>query len=157
MRRRIELRFIFIFVVLFVFGGIALVAASSENIRWYSYEEGLIRGEAEHKKILLSFYADWCAYCKKMEKETFNNPSIQAYLDENFIAVRINSDKETKLAREFEIRGLPTTWFVTANGEKIGSRPGFVDAREFLPILQYVSTDSYKKMNFSKFMEALND
>ena len=145
------------FAVLFIFGGVASGAASSENIRWYSYEEGRIRGEAEDKKILLSFYADWCAYCKKMETETFKNPSIQAYLDENFITVRVNSDKETKLAREFEVRGLPTTWFITANGEKIGSRPGFVSAREFLPILKYIHTDSYEKMNFTKFMEGLND
>jgi thiol-disulfide isomerase/thioredoxin len=45
-------------------------AAAAEGIRWYSYEEGAASSRSSGKKLFLHFYADWCGFCEKMEKET---------------------------------------------------------------------------------------
>ena len=56
--------------------GIACVAPASESINWRSYEEGMVLGKVEEKKVFLHFYADWCAFCRKMAKDTFQDPTV---------------------------------------------------------------------------------
>jgi thioredoxin-related protein len=73
-----------------------------------------------------------------MEKETFVDPSVVSYLTENFIAIRVNSDREKKLATDFRVRGLPDNWFMKASGEVIGHRPGYIPPDAFFKILQSV-------------------
>jgi thioredoxin-related protein len=136
-------------------GAIDAVATQAGNggIQWSSYAEGRQRGEAENKKVFLVFNADWCRYCLQMEKETFQNPTVIAYVNRNFIPISVNSDKEQKIAAKYNVRGLPSTWFISENGDRIGNRPGYIDSDEMLNILKYIGTDSYQSMSFQSFME----
>ncbi|GBC63420.1 thioredoxin family protein [Desulfonema ishimotonii] len=132
---------------------VTAVAPDSPAIRWYAYQEGIDRGKHEKKKVFINFYADWCRYCKVMEQKTFKDDGVIAYLNDNFISVRVNSDKNKKLAADYNITGLPLSWFVSEAGENIGSQPGYIPPNMLLPLLKYIHTDSYKTMNFKKFME----
>jgi thioredoxin-related protein len=129
-------------------------ADASDKIKWRSYDEGLALAKQEGKKVFIHFYADWCAYCKKMEKETLTNLSVIDSLNNDFIPVLVNSDKERDLARDFYIRGLPSTWFVSETGEKISSLPGFITAEMLLNALKFIQTDSYKTMSFKDFIKS---
>jgi len=126
-----------------------------QNIKWHDYEDGMALGKNKSKKILINFYADWCHYCKEMEDKTYKDNSIISYLNQNFVSIKINSDKNRKLAQNFNVRALPATWFVAETGENIGNRPGYIDAETMLPILKYIHTDSYKTMSFKDFMDKL--
>jgi len=128
-------------------------AAADGGIEWLSYAEGRQRGEAENKKVFLVFNADWCRYCLKMEKETFQDPSVVAYVNRNFVPVSVNSDKEHAIAEKFKVQGLPSTWFLSENGDRIGSRPGFIPADEMLQILKFIGSDSYRSMSFQTFVK----
>lgn len=127
--------------------------ASGGGIQWLSYAEGRQRGENQNKKVFLVFNADWCRYCLKMEKETFQNPTVIAYVNRNFVPVSVNSDKEQTIADKYKVKGLPDTWFIAENGERIGNRPGYIPADEMLKILKFIATDSYRSMNFQTFVE----
>jgi len=127
--------------------------ADASRIRWYDYDEGTSLGKEQGKKILLFFWAEWCASCEKMKKETFQVPDVVAFLNKNFIPVKIDSENEKKLASKYYVRGLPTTWFLNERGERIGSRPGFMSPDLFLSILKYMHTNSYRDMSFSEFAE----
>ena len=129
------------------------ISVNSSGIKWYSYEEGIERGKEEKKNVFLNFYTQWCGYCKKMDKETFANSSIIAYLNENFISIKVNSDKERQIANYYYVNGLPTSWFLSKEGSKISSLPGYIPSDMLINILKYIHTDSYKKMNFRKFMK----
>jgi thioredoxin-related protein len=128
---------------------------SQEGIKWHTYEEGMALGKNEKKKVFLSFYADWCRYCKVMDSKTFKDDSIVSYLNENFIAIKVNSDMERKLAASYRVTGLPSTCFIAETGENIGSQPGYIPPETMLPLLKYINTDSYKKMDWQKFMESM--
>jgi thioredoxin-related protein len=128
-------------------------AQSSGGIQWMSYDEGLERGEAENKKVFLVFNADWCRYCLQMEKETFANPTVITYVNRNFVPISVNTDKEQRIASKYNVRGLPSTWFISENGEKIGNRPGYIPADEMISILKYIGSDSYRTMSFKAFVE----
>lgn len=131
--------------------------AFSSGVKWYTYKEGVERGKHEKKNVFLNFYADWCGFCKKMDRETFKDPTVISYLNENFISVRVNSDKELDVARQYYVTGLPVSWFIAENGEKISSLPGYVPADLLVNILKYIYTDKYKEMSFRDFVSAESD
>lgn len=127
------------------------VQAGSGDIQWLSYAEGRQRGEAEQKKVFLVFQADWCRYCHQMEKETFSDSAVIAYVNRNFVPISVNSDKEGEIAAKYNVRGLPSTWFLSEKGERIGNRPGYITRKEMLTILKYIGSDSYLTMSFKDF------
>ncbi len=130
-----------------------LSVANALAIQWIPYDQGLKTGKATHRKVFLNFYADWCGYCKKMDAETFKDPEVAQYLEENFVSIRVNSEKDADLARSYFVRGLPSSWFIDENGDKISDLPGFVPPDMFLTILKYIHSDSYQEMTFKEFMD----
>ncbi|SLM28598.1 putative thioredoxin [Desulfamplus magnetovallimortis] len=130
--------------------------ANTGEIQWKGYDEGVAMAKAEKKKIFLYFHADWCGYCRKMDASTFKDNDVVDYLNENYITIKVNSDKEQKIASIYGVRGLPTSWFLKSSSEKLSSMPGYVDAGRLLTILKYVKTESYEKMNYRDFEKSLN-
>ena len=124
---------------IFLSTGIIVETSGAEEIKWRSYQEGLVVSKAEKKKVFLHFYADWCFYCGKMSKETFQNPEVVSYLNSNFISVRVNTDKEPETAMTYGVTGLPSTWFLTRMGEAIGAVPGFIPPDTLLTMLKEVN------------------
>ncbi len=130
-------------------------ARNLKDIQWFPYEEGLSRAKNYGKKVFVNFYADWCRYCKQMDQTTFKDKRVIAYLNDNFISVRVNSDKKPKRAAEFGVRGLPVSWFLTEAGERIGNQPGYLPADTLLPLLKFIHTDAYEKMGFNEFLKGM--
>jgi thioredoxin-related protein len=130
-------------------------AAAAKDIQWFGYDEGLSRAKNYSKKVFLNFYADWCRYCKQMDQTTFEDKRVVAYLNENFIPVRVNSDKKPQRAAEFGVQGLPVSWFLTEKGERIGNQPGYLAADTLLPLLKFIYTDAYEQMGFNEFLKQM--
>jgi thioredoxin-related protein len=131
----------------------AAAAQTDDGIQWFSYAEGRQRGETESKKVFLFFNSDWCRYCAQMEKETFRNPTVIAYVNRNFIPISVNSDKDQAIAAKYKVQGLPNTFFISETGDPIANRPGYIAPDEMLKILKFIGTDSYRSMSFKTFME----
>lgn len=125
----------------------------SATVRWYGYDEGMALAKKQKKKVFIYFWADWCGYCEKMEKETLSKKEVISILNSNYISIKINSDAEQRLAAQYFVRGLPTTWFLTETGEKISNLPGYVAQDLFVPILRYIHLNSYQKMTFKEFLD----
>jgi len=89
--------------------------------------------------VFLHFYADWCGFCLKMAKETFRDSAVVSYLNENFIAIRVDFDKETATAEKYGVTGLPSNWFLTEMGQPIGSIPGYIAPDALLSLLREVN------------------
>ena len=124
-------------------------------IKWYSYDEGIALGKRQGKKMYLYFWAEWCTFCKKMEGETLNKSLVSSYLNKNFISIKVNSDKERETASLYYVRGFPTSWFLTEDGQKISNLPGYVPPDMFLRILEFIHSDSYKKMTFGDYLKSM--
>jgi uncharacterized protein YyaL (SSP411 family) len=57
-----------------------------------SFPEALEAQKKEPKKIFMDVYANWCGPCKLLEKRTFSNEDLIAYVNENFYAVKFNGE-----------------------------------------------------------------
>jgi thioredoxin-related protein len=129
----------------------------SQNIDWLEFEKALSMAEDDSMKVMLFMEADWCTLCKKMKKEVFPNPEIQATLKEKFHSVRINIESEDtivfrgveqskkELSKDFGLYATPTFIFLSSDKSVIGNKPGYMDKNEFLELLQFVANGDYKE------------
>ncbi len=118
--------------------------AGLKTIEWLSYENGLARAKAQNKKTFIYFYTGRCPYCTMMEKKTLSDESVIALLKEKFACVRVNLNESPSLGAIYPVSGVPTAWFLESNGNKIGGRPGFIPAKNFLEMLNFIIDEKYK-------------
>ncbi len=135
-----KIRFIAPLVLACIFAALIPTAASGESrpLKWHSFDEGMALGKAQGKVVFVFFWADWCTYCHTMDRETFHNQTVVDLLDKNFIAVKVDSDREQKLSNLFRIRGLPDNWFFSKSGSVLGHRPGYIPPDTFIKILRSI-------------------
>jgi len=98
--------------------------------------QALAEAKANHKAVMLDFYADWCTSCKEMETLTFSDPSVQAALKDVVLLqadVTDNDEKDKALYKSFGIIGPPAIIFYDANSnEKRSYRVvGYMPAEKF--------------------------
>ena len=81
----------------------------NNKVAWLEdYGDALQLSQENHKPLVLLLYADWCEWCKKMLGGTFEDPWVRYFRDE-YIWVKVNSDKDRSLYEEFGQNGFPMT------------------------------------------------
>lgn len=120
------------------FGNGSVSSSGIQEIQWHSYDNGMARGKFEKKKVFLHFTAAWCYYCGVMDNKTFKDPAVISALNENFIAIKVDYDKERNTSSFYSVRGLPDTIFIAEDGEIIGRRPGYITAEQLKLILKSI-------------------
>ncbi|OGU55265.1 MAG: hypothetical protein A2V66_11020 [Ignavibacteria bacterium RBG_13_36_8] len=127
------------------------------GIKWYSFNEGLLIAKKQNKFMLVDFYTDWCGWCKKMDAETYKNSEIVDYITKNFIAVKLNPEKDSavdfqgknypaaQFAQAAGVNGYPATGFFDYNGDFLGTLPGYMDSGKFMNLLKYIVNKEYEK------------
>lgn len=148
---------ILVFAIFISFFGIVPFQsfATANLINWQTFEQGLSLAEKQEKKIFLYFHADWCKFCSKMDTTTFKDAQVIDLLNNKFISIQIDSEKQQKIANSYGVRGLPNSWFLDKDATRINSLPGYVDGPVFALILKYIETDSFQKMSFQEFTKDL--
>lgn len=132
-----------------------LTASKTSGIDWQFYSKGIDIAKTQDKPVFLYFHADWCTYCTKLKKTTFADKNVLNYLNDNFISIAIDTEKEKAFASKWEVKGLPTLWFLKSDSSKISNLPGYVGPDQFLAILKYIRTQSYEKMSFAEFVKTI--
>ena len=69
-------------------------------------DEALAQAKAENKPIVLILSAQWCAPCRRMERQTFPNAKVQAWLAQTIFR-KLDTDQEAELAQRLGVEGLP--------------------------------------------------
>ncbi|WP_332912621.1 thioredoxin family protein [Algoriphagus boritolerans] len=80
----------------------SFAANAQDQINWLKFEEAIAANAKSPKMLLVDVYTDWCGWCKKMDKDTFTDPKVIAYINSNFYPVKMNAE-DTK--RTFEFMG----------------------------------------------------
>jgi thioredoxin len=84
------------------------------------------------KLVLIDFYADWCAPCKKMKPYL---DEISKDMVEKVVVIRINADDNQALCKELKIDALPVLQLYK-NKTLTWTNTGFIDKAEVVKQLQ---------------------
>lgn len=78
------------------------------------------------KKVLVDFYAEWCAPCKKMTPYLLQ---MQKDLADKVVIIRLNADENKTLMQEMKISELPTL-LIYENKELKWKHSGFISEED---------------------------
>jgi thiol:disulfide interchange protein DsbD len=71
---------------------------------------------------MLDFYADWCTYCKQMERQTFSDPGVAALMSELVLLkadVTKQDDADKALQDHMGVSAPPAMIFWGSDGNEI--------------------------------------
>ena len=131
----------------------AQAAETSDGVDWLSHDTAREKGDVKNQKYFLYFSSQNCGYCRLLESKTFSNPEVAGYINQNYIPVQVDIDRERKVAARYRIQGVPDLRFLSKDGEAIGRWMGFTEADHMLRLLKYIQTDSYLTMSFTEFTQ----
>lgn len=133
-----------LFSALLIVASVFMLWPSEKNEpEWQVYSNDKYQTSLVNKnKILIDFYADWCIPCKELDALTFSNPKVIEKLSEfkNFkVDMTKTLSEETEIVRKkFNIQGMPTLLIYDTNGNEIHRITGFLNADDFVKLIDEV-------------------
>ncbi len=97
--------------------------------------------------VFLHFRTNWCRYCAKMDQSTFKDKAVIQFLNEHFVSIKVDGDKEKNIVTAYKVPGFPDSRFLDAKGQEIHRLPGFIEPVTFHFFLEYIQTDNYLTMD----------
>ena len=120
-------------------------------------------------------YTDWCGWCKQMDKKTFGDPVVAAYVREHFYAVKLDAEMRRDLTYDghrffFDTtlgrRGAHTLAYALLEGrmsypsivyldeyrDRISISPGFKTADKYIKELRFIEGGHYRTMTFQEYL-----
>jgi thioredoxin-related protein len=168
---------VFISVLVFTSG----LKAQEAHINWMSIAQAQEAMKKEPKKVMIDVYTNWCGPCKMMMKNTFTDPTIIAYINENYYAVKFNAEGNQEVnfkgntysnpnfnpaktnsrngTHEFTMAiapvngrvAYPTIVYMDESFNILTPVQGYHQPAQIMPILSYFGDNAYKTMDFQTF------
>ncbi len=111
---------------------------SNEHIVWYDNESDALAMSAKlGVPLLIDFWAEWCAACKKMDATTFSDAHFieeAKKLNVLYLKVDVTQDTpaNTKLLEKYKVQGLPTIVILKPGSEQPAVVSGYASAARLL-------------------------
>ena len=168
-----KVKLAFLSVMMFFFLTALAPAPGANRIKWMTIEEAAANLKKEKKPVLIDLYTDWCGWCKVMDKKTYSNNNVAAYLQDKFYAVRVDAETKEKIiwndksynynssyrANEFSVyitKGrleFPTTIIIPADGSEPQAIAGYLETKDFELIAKYFGEGGYNNISFEDYQK----
>lgn len=113
----------------------SLAASEPPVFTTKSFEEAKSQSIKEHKLLVADATAVWCGPCKQMDKTTWVDDKVVAWITKNAIAVQVDVDKDKELAKGLGIRAMPTL-IVFKEGAEVDRDEGYKSPEDLIPWLE---------------------
>jgi uncharacterized protein YyaL (SSP411 family) len=103
-----------------------LQRSANQPVDWHPFgKDAFEKARRLNRPILLDVGAVWCPWCARMDAESYTVAETAAYINQHFIAVKVDYDSAGPLVAELQRAqavlnlpaGLPLTSFITPGGE----------------------------------------
>ena len=114
----------------------AAAAPAAATATWFDrVDPAFAEARKSGRLVLVDLYADWCGWCKQMDKEVFSTPEFDRFA-ERFVLLRVDVEdggEGAALQRRFRADSLPTLLLLDAKRALVG------DIQGYLPLDRLVS------------------
>lgn len=132
----------------------AVSAAAKARLNWLAYERGMALASKEGRFVVVDFYTTWCRDCKRMDKDTFEDPEIVKAMSEGFAAVKVDCEQRPELASSYNVFAYPTVWLLAPDGKKLCQKVGYIKPAEFKLMLEYAKSGAHNTKSFQEFSKS---
>jgi uncharacterized protein YyaL (SSP411 family) len=126
----------FLALALFLAGALLTRGAGGEektatSVEWHPqvYEAWKI-AQAHDRPLVVFLALGGCAYCHKMEHETWRDPRVAEQIKENFVASRVNASSDPTLVERLKVDLYPCTVIISPDNKVLDTLRGYVPADE---------------------------
>ncbi len=109
-----------------------------------TWNEALELAKKANKPIFLDAYTDWCGWCKVMDKETFSDEKVAAFMNANFVNVKMEMEtgEGIDVAMKYRISAFPTFKVFAVDGSPTYTVRGYQEPKEWLKTLEMMTDPS---------------
>jgi hypothetical protein len=92
------------------------------------------------RPVFIYFTAAWCSWCHQYERDTLGDARVKVALEERYVPVLVDFDARPDLGERLQVRGLPYSAVITADGEVLLPIVGIVAPRDLVEVLAAATT-----------------
>ncbi len=161
---------LFIFIIV-AFSLLSFLNPPKEKINWISIQQLNEQYYNNPKPILVDVYTDWCGWCKEMERTTYHNQKLVAFVNSHYYAVKLDAESPdsmvfNKRAFGFNARNksnelaefllfsrmeFPTTVFMPSIDARPAPLSGYMKAKDMEAPLKYFADGIHLTQTFVEF------
>ncbi len=130
------------------------VGSRTQIIAWRDWGAAAFdAAAASNRPVLLNLTATWCHWCHIMDATTYADAAVIQLINENFVSIRVDADRNPHVQDRYIAGGWPTTAFLTPTGEVLWAGT-YVDAAALTGVAQgVVAAWSERREEFEKEIE----
>jgi uncharacterized protein YyaL (SSP411 family) len=134
---------------------LACSVGRAQEVQW-RYDYNAARREALEKSrpLLLDFGTVNCFWCKKLDASTFKDPAIVQFLNEQYIPLKIDANRDAALADLLQVQSYPTLILAGPDGKILDTLEGFQEGPRLMHQLRRVMTTLAPSGNSREIQEA---
>jgi len=126
-----------LFAVFTVFVGVVFLTQDKGTIEWLDYEAGVKLAKEKDKPILLAVFKRLTKFCELMVNNTYNNPKVKEFVEDNFVPILIDVDLEPEIAEKYDMNYYPVHYVMDPNLTlQIGPQMGYEGSHTFIERLE---------------------
>jgi thioredoxin-related protein len=145
----------------------------SGAIPWMTVDEAGEKLKEVKKPVIIDLYTSWCGWCKQMDKKTYSNKQVAAYLQDKFYTVKMDAETHSTVnwmgkayafspkyrVNEFAMyltRGqleFPTT-IIIPPGEEPQAVPGYLEPKDLELLVKYFGEGVYRSKSFDVYQKS---
>ena len=98
-------------------------ASAQTGVKWLTdWRQARDLAQKQRRLVLLHFWSESCAPCKRLEHQVFNRPEVARAFQSGYIPVKINVDSNPRLANYYGVNSWPTDVIVDSDGRVLDQR-----------------------------------
>ncbi|MEE8358533.1 MAG: thioredoxin fold domain-containing protein [Candidatus Hydrothermarchaeales archaeon] len=106
-----------------------------------SLGSGLEEVKLNSRLVFVYFRSESCGWCKKFEAEVLTDQRVMSVLEDSYVSVSIEVNRQKDVTTDYKVRGTPTLIFLDDELKEIERIPGYVDAETFVTILNKIKSN----------------
>lgn len=98
------------------------------------WEDVMAESRKSGKYVFVDAFTDWCGWCVEMDKKTFSDATVAAYLDKHFVPVQFDMEEGDglRLAMKYRVTGFPSFLIFAPDGRLVYKLFGYRPPEDFL-------------------------